>query len=826
MTKIARTRLIEERKRRQWSQQEVASLIGTTQRNVSRWELGLTTPGAYFRAKLCELFDKRPADLGLIPELTEEEDPPPSPSVSSCALTSLPTSTQQPWWHVPYLRNPFFTGRDAILQQLHHVLKHERGVGQPEPDVPLTHIYALRGLGGIGKTQTATEYAYRYVHEYTALVWIRADASESIFSSFVSFAELLRLPETQEHDQNKIVAAVLRWLSCQRGWLLIFDNVEDLELVKRFLPTAPHGGVLLTTRIQALGTLAHPIDLPLLTVEEGTVLLLKRSRRIASHASLEQISSAEYARAKAISATLGGLPLALDQAGAYIEETHCSLEDYQSMFQTHPAVFLNERQAHLDHPLSVVKTFTLAFENVARRSPAAADLLRACALLHPDAIVEEIFTRGAIHLGPHLTNVSQNLPALNKVLAIVGDSGLLYRQTTEKMCSIHRLVQIVLQDLLEDGEKQIWAKRVVCAITAVFPHAEFSSWSQCERLLSQALQASQLIDHYQIRSAQAGRLLYETACYLSERARYSEAEPLFLQALRVKEHSAEEENPQMVEVLTGLANLYADQGRYEKAEPLYQRALLLGEQSGGPDDPHLARPLNGLAVLYWEQGRYDEAESRYQRALQILEKALGPDHPDLARPLNNLANLYHSWARYEEAEELFQRAIQILEHHVGSEHPDVGNPLTSLADLYWEQGRYNEAEYLWQRVLRCWESTLGPDHPDVAYPLTGLANLYLAQNKTEKAEQLFQRALALREQRLGFEHPLVASPLIGLANLYLAQGRYEEAERRFQRALVLQEQHLGIHHPEVARTVSMLTVLRQKQDEPEMAISSAERLSS
>ena len=153
-------------------------------------------------------------------------------------------------WNVPYHRNPFFTGREDILARLHAVLTSDRSVA-------LTQPLAISGLGGIGKTQTAIEYAYRYQSYYQIVLWARADSYDALVSDFVSFAEMLNLPEKEAQDQGRAVDAVKRWLDSHTDWLLILDDADDMVMVNDFIPLARKGHILLTTRAQSMGMTAQ-----------------------------------------------------------------------------------------------------------------------------------------------------------------------------------------------------------------------------------------------------------------------------------------------------------------------------------------------------------------------------------------------------------------------------------------------------------------------------------------------------------------------------------------------------------------------------------------
>ena len=136
---------------------------------------------------------------------------------------------QVPIWNIPYQRNPLFTGREDVLSKLSETLQGGKTAALAQPQ-------AISGLGGIGKTQTAVEYAYRNQDNYTAILWVKAETEGSINADFVTIASLLDLPEKQEQDQSKIIEAVKRWFQDNADWLLILDNADDIAMVKGFIP--------------------------------------------------------------------------------------------------------------------------------------------------------------------------------------------------------------------------------------------------------------------------------------------------------------------------------------------------------------------------------------------------------------------------------------------------------------------------------------------------------------------------------------------------------------------------------------------------------------
>jgi len=816
-------RLRQERLLRGWTQQQVAAQVGTDGYTVGRWERGRAIPSPYFRRQLCELFGKDTQALGLLRE------PQPGRQLvgASCGpepgeeeiASSQNRLTRPPSWSVPFSRNPFFTGREPFLQHLHQLLCPQNRTP------PFSPSYALIGLAGSGKTQTAVEYAYRYAHSYSAIFWMSAETPERISASFLRLAELVGLPESEQSKQAGLVAAVQRWLLTQQDWLLIWDNVEDVHLLARFLPPTRQGATLLTTRCRALGTLAQGLELPPLTQQEALLFLLGRAGVLPPTASPEDLlewrrtAPDASAYAQEVVELMGRLPLALDQVSAYLSETPTSLSEYLQLYQSRRSALLNRRgEGVTDHPQAVSTTLSLAFDKVVHSNAAAAELLRLCAFLHADAIPEAFLSTGYHFLGERLGPVVADPLLLHEAIRCLYGYSLLSRNVQEQTLSIHRLVQTVIQEGMSEHERALWQRRVIRLLAALVPEVSYETWRQCERLLPHVLfWTSTTADH--VWNQEAGEVLCKAADYLRERAQYQEAEPLYQRALRMCKQIQRLDRSQEARALSGLALLYAEQGKHEQAEPLYQQALFIREQSLGQEHPEVARLLNTLANLYLMQGKYGQAEPLYQRALCIWEQSLGKTHPMVARPLHNLALLYAKQSKYELAEPLYQQALAIDEKAYGPRHPDVAYPLHNLAKLYAEQGKQDQAEPLYRRALSIWEQTLGSTHPQVAYPLAGLADLSREQRQYEQAEALYQRCLRIREQTLGEVHPEVASSLNGLATLYCEQGRDQEAEQLSQRALAIGEQHLGKLHPETANSLVLLARLCQKRGNAEQALS-------
>ena len=591
-------------------------------------------------------------------------------------------------WNVPFARNPFFTGREELLERLHAHLHTTQTVAVSQPQ-------AISGLGGIGKTQLAVEYAHRYESEYQAVLWVRAETTEALNTSYVELAALLQLPQKDAQEQPVIVQAVKRWLENTSNWLLILDNADDLNLVPIFLPTRVVGHVLLTTRAQITGKQARRLEVETLPVEMGALLLLRRAGVLDPDAAFDGAPPSDRTIALALSEELGGLPLALDQAGAYIEETQCSLAYYQQQYQERRAELLAHRGMLVDdHPEPVATTWSLSFAKVEAANPTAAEVLRICAFLAPDAIPEELLMEALkTPLPPSGTSKKQRGPGdgfsrlisepgkhaepplphrkegqMDEAVSLLRAYSLMQRNVQAKTLSVHRLVQAVLRATLEqEGAWHSWTERMARVITEALPAIVFKNWEQCEQYVPHAQECVQLAGGATV--LEKAQVLHWLGSYLLERQRTQEAGQYVQQAFLLREQYLGRSHLLTAASLDRVARWWELQGKYALAEPLFVRALAIREQQLGAKHPDTASSLHNLARLYQTQGRDALAEPLALRALAIREQQLGANHPDTASSLHSLAGLYQTQGKDALAESLAVRALAIAEQELGANHP-------------------------------------------------------------------------------------------------------------------------------------------------------------
>ncbi|MFL6202551.1 MAG: tetratricopeptide repeat protein, partial [Thermoanaerobaculia bacterium] len=487
---------------------------------------------------------------------------------------------------------------------------------------------ALYGLGGIGKTRLAVEHAW--TSGYRAAFFVRADTPERLRTGLAALAraDLLKLEERRSEDE--MVHAVLGWLKTNPGWLLILDNVDTPEAeseVLKLLPGLTGGRVLITSRRQSWPPWVHTEPLDTILLEEARDFLLKRT------AGRRRAAPDDADRARDLAEKLDGLPLALEQAGAYIAHTRLSFSKYLEVWEEERQRVLewHDKEA-MGYPASVATTWKTSFD---RLQPTAATLLRLCAFLAPDPIPEEMFeseekkVEGACELLRSETGHADGVDSTHEALGELESYSLITRQ--EGTFAVHRVVQEVVQSQIPPERLRDWietALKIVNGYSPVPPN-DVRTWPIWNVLRPHAARVVPLADGVGLTDP-TSRLMGQLALYLKTRGLYAEAEPLYRNALIIDEASFGSQHPRVAVQLNNLAQLLKATNRLSEAEPLMRRALDIDEASFGSQHPKVAIRLNNLAQLLQATNRLSEAEPLMRRALAIDEASFGNEHPDVA----------------------------------------------------------------------------------------------------------------------------------------------------------------------------------------------------
>ncbi len=624
-----------------------------------------------------------------------------------------------------------FVGRDIELDRLHDLLQQETPVA----------IGAIAGMGGVGKTELALQYAYQQRDRQTypgSICWLQA--RQDLKVQLVLFAQThlgLHPPTDLELD------AQLHW--CWQRWgtgktLLILDDVQaytDVEALA--IPGRSQFKVLMTTRLH-FGSSVRELNLEVLSEEDSLELLrsLMKDRRI----------DRQLAETKTICEWLGYLPLGLELVGRYLaRKPSISVTTLQQRLQAQrlEAKALKDQEPGMTASLGVAAAFELSWQELPPEAQQLAawlslfalteipwHLLQACLPEQDEEELEDLRDEKLIDLNL-LKRTEAGHYQLHQLLREFFAAKRQQMAGTEAWHEI--FFEVIRAEAQRSSERP--TRSLLEETTAVIPHlqAVIEHAENTQQELNVAIGQSWLARLYK------------------SQGRYSEAEPLSLQALEITRSQLGQDHLSTAASLYNLAELYRLQGRYSEAEPLSLQALEITRSQLGQDHLSTAASLNSLAVLYKLQGRYSEAEPLFLQALEITRSQLGQDHPDTATSLNNLAGLYESQGRYSEAEPLSLQALEITRSQLGQDHPDTANSFSNLAELYRLQGRYTEAEPLSLQALEIARSQLGQDHPDTANSLNNLAMLYSSQGRYSEAEPLYVQALAILLSLLGENHP-------------------------------------------------------------------------
>jgi tetratricopeptide (TPR) repeat protein len=792
-----------------------------------------------------------PGYLDLLRLLTRQPAIPrpiPGPPTLLPPIAVRPRPDRAPDWHqspkpqnLPYSSlDTLFKGRDALLAEIRAGFVSGRGAAQA-----IGTRHAVHGLGGIGKTRLAVEYAWRHAEDYSALLFVTAAPTAEPIGSLAgepateaAAARALEQLQAQVAGLAPVLgvaadvtesaahaAAVLRWLAdpAHSGWLLILDNLDDeatATAADRLCANLTQGHLLLTGRLANWPGQVHALPLDVLDPDPARDFLLERT------AGRRRPRPDDADQAQTLAAELDGLALALEQAAAFICRERSGLADYLVRWRRADARVRQWHDARLmNYPRPLATTWQTSADILSEPARALLDLI---AWLGPEPLPRFLFDHGAAPQGLEALFVGRASPAEVMAALLAADAA-----QGPALDPAESLAQLADLSLLQPTAADFDSPGRLHRVTALMIRAHQSADQQAAALAAalDLVNAAAVGDSIDVRlwpvwglvaphltallahtegRANIGhevRLLNDLGGFLCAKARHAEAEPLLRRALFIDEQAYGSDHPTVAIRLNNLAQLLKDTNRLTEAEPLMRRALIMTEQGLGSDHPRVAIRLNNLAALLLSTDRFAEAEPLMRRALAIDEQTYGAYHPAVAGDLNNLAQLLQATCRLPEAEPLMSRALVINEQRFGSEHPNVANALNNLAILLQATNRLAEAEPLMRRALAIHEQGYGPDHPDVAIDLNNLAQFLQATNRFSEAEPLMWRALAVFEQSYGPDHTKVANSLSNLATLLQDTNRLAEAERLMRRALAIDEDSYGLDHPNVARDLNNLAPL-------------------
>ena len=687
-----------------------------------------------------------------------------------------------------------FAGREEELNFVHAALW-----GGVET-AAITPPAAVTGLGGVGKSAIAREYAFRHLARYSGAWLVRAETTTTRDEDLAQLGAKLdaRLRDAQDISAAAKEAAHLarqKARNSQRPFLIVLDNVETSSGVPDWL-RGEGLHILASSRYRTWPAWARKVDVRKLPLEAARNLLLETSGRQAEEGLNDLLEA------------LDGLPLALIQAGSYLRENPGErFKEYAEAL----ARRLGESPDAWDEDQKLVAaTYLPSIDKAEASAPGARELIIRAAFFDPEAIPLAILSEDWCNADIRRASDALDRYSLWRRDAEAGLHGARF--------NMHRVLQMVVRASLDTEAEETAVKACASLLWNRFEGdpADVRTWEVNGPLAPHAMTLADLTKEAFAHPDLAGAL-GETDRYFFARARFNLAETASGRALAIVEAVNEPDNPDVALRLNNLAQLLQETNRPEEAETMMRRALEIDKAAYGPDHPDVARDLTNLAQLLYVTNRLAEAEPMMCRALAIVEAAYGPDHPDVAIRLNNLAILLQDTIRLEEAEPMLRRALAIVEAAYGPDHPDVAIRLSNLARLLNDTNRMAEAEPMMRRALDIYEVAYGPDHPTVAIVLNNLAQLLRGTNRLAEAEPMMRRTLEIDKAAYGPDHPDVARDLSNLASLLQDTNRLAEAEPMMRRSLDIYEAAYGPDHPTVAIVLNNLAELLRDTNRLEKA---------
>jgi tetratricopeptide (TPR) repeat protein len=658
-------------------------------------------------------------------------------------------------WNIPAPVRTFI-GRDPLLTAIRDQLL-------AEDVVALLPTAALHGMGGIGKTQLARAYAHRYSNHYQLGWWISAETESTITTALGELGTLLGAPS--QLPPRQLVVRLQQVLAEREAWLLVFDNAEDPAIVEPFLPQAGKGHVLLTSRNPAWQGVANPIGVDLLALPAAARLLQQRT------------GDPDRQAAEILAEELGRLPLALEQAAAYIGAQHLSIGRYFELYRARHAELLS-RGVPVGYPDTVDATFSLTLDRLRQQDPAAVQLLEVCAVLAPDRLPILLLLSVPECLPDPLATAARDLLQAQETVGTLYQASLLIPDVRDT-ARIHRLVQVVTRQHLAIADRDSRLDEAVAVLAALFPRDawEPSRWPRCELVLPHAQAVLDHADQGQHATADVAVLLTLVATYLRARGLHRRAREPDEKALAIRCRLHSGDHPAIAESLSNLGHDLQHTIELRQPLELHAQGLAMRQRLYHGDHPEIAQSLRWVANDLRDLGELEQARELHEQVLAMSLRLYDRDHVDLATSLHLLGIDLRLLGELERARELHMQALAMRQRLYDGDHPAVAGTLYHLAYDLRELGELRRAQELDEQALAMRQRLFGHDVDvvDVAYSLRGLAADLRLLGEVRRARHLDEQALAMFERIYEGDHVDIVRSLNRLAIDFREVGESERA---------------------------------------------------
>jgi len=688
-------------------------------------------------------------------------------------------------------RPSVLAGREELLAAL-----HDRLVGG---DGAWPRILALYGMGGAGKTSLAVEYAYRHQAGVSIAWQFAAEDRATIQAGFAALATLLGASGGPLDPRDPVASVHAVLADRPRPWLLIFDNASDPASVNEFLPPAGPGRVLITSQ-HGLWPPGQGLEVPVLGTEVAAGFLMTRT------------GDPDRKMAAELAAALGGLPLALEQAGAYMQATGSTLAEYVVLFRERRAELL-ERGEPSGHELTVTATFALAFSRLTRDAPTAVDLLRLLACLAPAPAPLRLLSAAGIPVQADtavvgaLKRIFDPVSVLDAVAALRRYS--LVTPAGDGMVLVHRLVQAVTLDQMPLDLAAAWQHAVAALVEAAIPADPQppENWPACAALLP----------HAQITLANESDGMTRLANFIGFSGNYVAARDLQQKVADSRKRAFGPEDPRTLDALGDVTAWVWKVGDSAAARDMLAKLLPIRERVSGPEDPTTLRTRLNLAYLTGMTGQAAAARDQYAALLPVRERVLGPEHPETLITRAMLAMWTATAGDPAAARDMLAKLLPIRERVSGAEHPDTIQVRGNLAHLTGMTGHPAAARDQYSELLPVFEKRLGPEHPDILIVRFNIARWTGEAGNPDAARDMLAELLPVRERVSGAEHPDTLRVRDFLARWTGEVGNPDAARDMLAELLPVRERVSGAEHPDTLRVRDFLARWTGEAGDPEAA---------